>query len=82
MRAILLAILMAVSLLARADYIDLEGADVLHAGRCVDNGKQFMCALLDFKGNNYFVLVDQKGEYAIYLSTEKGMELIWSRASV
>ena len=58
MRAILLAILMAVSLLARADYIDLEGADVLHAGRCVDNGKQFMCALLDFKGNNYFVLVD------------------------
>lgn len=67
---------------ARAEYIDLKGADVIGQTRCTKDNKIFICVVVEFKDVKYLVLIDRKGEYEIYLVGEKETTLIWSRDSI
>lgn len=82
MKAILLTILMVLSFTVHADYINLTGAKILAQGMCEDSKKVVMCAVLEFKGENYVAMVDEKGEYKIFIIKDDKPELIWSRDSV
>jgi hypothetical protein len=65
-----------------AGYVDLRGADVVGSSPCIHNNKQFLCVAVEQDGKTYVVLLDKKGEYAIYLVGEKESVLIWYRDSV
>ena len=67
---------------ARAGYIELKGADVLEKGTCIYNEKRFLCVIVKLEDIIYVVLLDQKGEYAIYVVGEKESTLLWLRDSV
>lgn len=65
--------------LVYAQYVDLKGADVLEKGNCVQYGKPYVCVIVSLDAKVYVVLLDRKGEYEIYLVTEKESVLIWAR---
>jgi hypothetical protein len=67
---------------ALANPPDLKGADVLAKAPCVHNEKHFLCVAVLLEDDVYVVLLDAKGEYEIYLVTEKESVLIWYRDAV
>lgn len=67
---------------AHAQFVDLKGGDVLAKAPCVHNEKHFLCVLVAHDNDVYVVLLDAKGEYEIYLVTEKESVLIWYRDAV
>lgn len=77
-----IAILLVCANVARADYVDLKGGDVLAQATCEKDGKQFLCVVVTSKGKTYMVLIDQKGEHSIYQSIKDKAVLIWSRKSL
>ena len=64
---------------ASAQFVDLKGGNVLEKGECVQYGKPYVCVIVSKDDNVYVVLLDRKGEYEIYLVTEKESVLIWAR---
>jgi len=64
---------------AHAQYVDLKGGDVLEQGRCIKDTKPYVCVVVRLDAKVYVVLLDRKGEYEIYLVTEKESVLIWYR---
>lgn len=65
-----------------AEYLDLRGGEMVARTMCVKDGHKFLCVAVEFEGNTYVVLVDQKGEHSIYLVTEEGAKLLWARDMV
>ena len=84
---IFLSILVAILIIcprARAEYIDLsQGGTVVGQAQCRhDDGKVYVCVVVDYKNEKYAVLIDQKGEKYIYKFDGKKMVMLWSRGSV
>ena len=77
---------------AKADYINLEGADLIgEAQVCVFHGQIFACVVLEQNGKRYKVVADTKGELEIWqveTKEENGQTiiihevLVWARNSV
>jgi hypothetical protein len=67
------------SMNAGATYIDLRKGVVIAKAPCKDSGKQYTCVGVELDDEVYVVLLDNKGEFAIYLLSENGPELIWAR---
>ena len=67
---------------AHAEYVDLHQSALLEKANCVHNEKHFVCVLVAHDDDVYVVLLDAKGEYEIYLVTEKESVLIWYRDAV
>lgn len=71
-RAILFLILLVVTLIvfppkAQADYVDLEGADIIGSPQtCLFDGQVRGCVLVKKNTQHYQVVFDQKGEYKIF----------------
>ena len=66
--------------LAHAEWVDLKGGDLLEQGKCIKDKKPYVCAIVRLETKVYVVLLDRKGEYEIYLVTEK--ESVLDRKSV
>ena len=67
----------------RADYIDLRGSEVLNQGQCKHtDGRVYLCVAVSNGGKFYNVLLDEKGEVAIYIINERKALLLWARSSV
>ena len=64
---------------AQAAYIDLTGGDVVAKASCTKDKKDFLCVAVAHNDLIFVVLVDEKGEYEIYLVQEKESVLIWAR---
>jgi hypothetical protein len=77
-----IAILLVCANVARAEYIDLKGEEVVAQVPCVMYNKKFLCVVVKKGEDTYLVLVDQKGEHSIYKSIKDEAVLIWSRDSV
>lgn len=77
-----LAFLLVCANVARADYIDLTGGDVVSQEPCVVNNKKFLCVVVQKGEDIYMVLIDQKGEHSIYKSIKNEAVLIWARDAV
>lgn len=77
---------------SKAEYIDLNEAKILGKPQlCKFGGKVKACALLKHKNNYYQAVVDEKGEYAIYLVDIRldgdtavviNPRLMWARESI
>jgi len=67
---------------AQASYIDLSGGDIVAQSKCNYNKKEMYCLLVEHKELLFVVLLDEKGEYQIYLIEEEATTLIWSRNSI
>lgn len=80
-KSLLLALAMFITS-AHATYVDLTGGDVLAKAPCERNGKKYLCVLVTHNDLTYVSVIDQKGEYEIYLLEGENMELIWSRDMV
>ena len=79
---LLIALILVGLSMARAGYIDLKGADVLQQSRCVHNGNPYVCVIVQLEDKVYVVLLDRKGEYAIYIVGETESTLLWVRDGV
>jgi len=77
-----IAILLVCANVARAEYIDLKGEDVIAQVPCMMFGKKFLCVVVKKGEDTYLVLVDQKGEHSIYKSIKDEAVLIWARDMV
>ena len=75
----LIVIIFGFWLIEASAYVDLKGANVLEKGECVQYGKPYVCVIVSKDDKVYVVLLDRKGEYEIYLVTEKESVLIWAR---
>ncbi len=81
----IIAILLAAFLygVVRADYIDLQGSDIVSKGLCKhSDGKVYLCVSVVKDGKDYNVLLDHKGEVAIYIIIDGKAQLFWARNSV
>lgn len=78
MKALLLALAMFITT-AHASYVDLSEGNVVAKAMCQRNGKQFLCVIVTHKDLTYAVIIDQKGEYEIYLQEGDELKLIWAR---
>lgn len=82
---VIVAVLLAAFLygVARADYIDLRGSAVVSQGQCKHTDSRiYLCVAVTKDEKVYNILLDEKGEVAIYLITNGKAELIWARSSV
>ncbi len=87
-----LVIVFLCALPAFAQKPDLEGAMVLHQGRCTDDGKPMVCFLVAKDNVLYVAAHDGRGQAKIYrvkempkdgeIDESKHLELLWSRDSV
>ena len=68
----------------KAEYIDLSvGGEIVDVGKCRHNdGKVYECVAVSHKEKAYFVLLDEKGEKAIYLIKDGKAVLLWTRDSI
>ena len=82
MKAILLTILMAISLTAHAEYINLEEGEVIRQAICTQGKKKMLCVAVQKDNKLYVVVLDEKGEYSIYWISPKGNVLLWARDSI
>ncbi len=62
-----------------AAYIDLSGGDVVAKALCTKEKKQYLCVAVSHNDLMFVVLVDEKGEYEIYLAEDDKSTLIWAR---
>lgn len=67
---------------AQASYIDLSSGEAIAKAQCTHHEKVFTCLLVFHNDLVFVVLLDQKGEYEIYLVDEKESTLIWARNSI
>lgn len=68
---------------AKAQYIDLKKGQVVNQGICKHTDRKvYQCLAVIRDDKTYNVLIDEKGEVAIYLVTKQGAMLIWARDSV
>lgn len=82
---VIVAVLLAAFLygVAHADYIDLAGSAVVSQGQCKHtDGRVYLCVAVSNNEKVYNVLLDEKGEVAIYLINQGKAQLIWARGSV
>jgi len=75
-------ILLFVAMQAHAQYINLEGGDVLRQGYCRYSKEAYNCLEIKKDGKVYHLLYDEKGELAIYLVEGDKAKFIWSRNSI
>jgi len=88
----LVAILISMQFPAKADYISLEGGDIIGESQvCLFRNQIRACVLVEKDKKRYQVVADQKGELYIYLvetAEENGVtvvkkaSLLWARDSV
>ena len=64
---------------SKADYIDLDDADVLQPPIRCDTDKPLVCFLVEKDEKIYIVVHDQKGELLILEVQGKELILIWGR---
>lgn len=67
---------------ANADYINLEGGDVVRASKCTFGKKIVECVWVKQDDKLYMVVIDHKGERDIYWISPKGDVLIWAREAI
>lgn len=65
-----------------AMFINLDEAEVIGQSNCLYYGRPFVCVAVKNEGKTYVVLLDRKGEYAIYEVQGDKAILIWSRDTV
>ena len=82
MKLLLALLLSMVMSLAHAEKPDLDDADVVRTARCTQGKKVMLCVAVKKDDNLYVVVLDEKGEYAIYWISPKGNVLIWGRDTV
>ena len=65
---------------AKAEYIDLTKGNVLGIGVCkYFDGKIGKCVKVAFQGDEYIVVVDEKGEKVIFKINGDNIQFIWAR---
>ena len=79
MKTLLVLILSMVLSLAHAEYIDLEGGDVVRQALCSHKGKKLLCVAVKKDGKLYVVIYDEKGELSITWISPKGDIFLWGR---
>ena len=79
MKYLIVFILMSVMTLAKAEYIDLRGGDVVRQAICTQGKKKMLCVAIKKDDKLYVVAFDEKGEYAIYEISPTGNILLWGR---
>lgn len=79
-----LFILLFVSFVAQAQYIDLSkgGQIIAQPVQCEKGGSRYVCVPVAHEGKYYLVLIDQKGEAFIYELVNEKPKLIWSRDTI
>ena len=82
MKAILLTILMVLSSIAHAEYINLEEGTVVRQAICTQGKKKMLCVAVKKNDKLYVVALDEKGEYAIYEISQTGNILLWGRETI
>lgn len=79
---LIFVVILIIANVAKAEYIDLKGEEVVAQVPCVMHGKKFLCVVVKKENDTYLVLIDQKGEHSIYKSIKEEAVLIWARDSV
>lgn len=67
---------------AHAEYIDLTDGDILLRQMCTKDRVLYLCVTVKKNNKLYGVLLDKKGECAIYEIKDDKLHLIWARESV
>jgi hypothetical protein len=68
--------------LAHAEYVDLQGGDVVRQAMCTQGKKKMLCVAIQKDDKLYVVTLDEKGEHSIYWISPKGNVLLWSRSTI
>jgi|CXWL01.1.fsa_nt_gi hypothetical protein len=66
----------------RAEYVNLEGSDVIRQGICTVFKEKYNCFIVTHKGDIYVVMVDARGELYQYKIVDEKPVLIWARNGV
>lgn len=80
---LLLGLLLSLALsTAQAEYIDLTGGDVVRQAVCTQGKKKMLCVAVKKDDKLYVVMLDEKGEYAIYWISPEGNVFLWGRDTI
>jgi hypothetical protein len=67
---------------AHAEKPDLEGGDVVREAWCTQGKKKLLCVAVKKDDKLYVVVLDEKGEYAIYWISPEGNVFLWGRDAI
>lgn len=82
MKTLFLLILSLVMFSVQAEYINLEGGDIVRQAVCTHNKKKLLCVAVKKDDKLYVVVFDEKGELSITWISSKGDILIWARDAI
>lgn len=82
MKLLLGLILFLVLSISHAEKPDLEGGDIVREARCSQGKKKMLCVAVKKDDKLYVVVIDEKGEYAIYWVSPEGNVFLWGRDTV
>lgn len=82
--SILVLILIVFPRKANAEYIDLsQGGMIIGKAPCrYDDGKVYLCVVVEHKSDKYVVLIDEKGEKIISKVVDGKLQLLWARGAI
>ena len=82
MKLLLGLILFLVLSISHAEKPDLEGGDIVRQAICTQGKKKLLCVAVKKDDKLYVVMLDEKGEYAIYWISPTGNIFLWGRDTI